>query len=405
MRATPAEIEVLQKIRITFSAKNITALDLLDKVCEIANQPFDYDRKFALVSFNCICGPEKIAIYSLNPKTAEILFNGEVLAVEKKLIEMGAEFFPSKSDVVAGGKEINAVCAYSRGMLMVKCEKEQIKRLDWILNVKHILDMGHIPRNTEEKSFPGQAEESTLEIQKKLSDIIIDHIEYEDVKVTECIKHILQRSKELDPEKKGIEIQTIINNEDDIPSITMLVDDIPLGDAVRYICRGANLKYRIHKDKVIIASQDVPLDPIVEKCYPVVESVNIEELDGEIEKYLRCRGISFVTGTRVIYDNEKRLLVVRQTVPVFREIEEIFTELCGYRTKFIFDKSNPVAAKIAGLKPGDFVEVKGEMQIKEAKFNGYPFPQPCFLIKDIEAIKNPVLPKLRKYEPKNASAE
>ena len=228
--------------------------------------------------------------------------------------------------------------------------------------------------------------------------LIVDHVEYEDVKTSEVISFLSRRSKELDPEGKGIDIQLILD-KDDNPSITMLCDDIPISDTISYVCRGANLKYRILNDKVIIASQNIPLDTVETRFFPIVDSSNINNIGNDVELYLKKKGELSLKGTSAGFCNDRKLLRITQASPEFEKMKDIIAFLCGYRTKFIFDKSSPVAAKIANLKQGDFVEVKGEMQIKEAKFNGYPFPQPCFLIKDIEAIRNPVLPKLRKYEP------
>ncbi|HBC86500.1 MAG TPA: hypothetical protein DCZ94_06055 [Lentisphaeria bacterium] len=396
LRANSEVREEWNKIKINYKAKNITAYDLLEKLSDISGIPCRCEGNFYIESDTFPQG-EKIvnAAYQINRKTSRSLFDGRILPRGEKIKGIPDNL----SDII----EKN-IFIWSSGEITfnIRRDKEIIKQLDWIFDVKYIpcpeLPESELDMKKSEAKFWG-----TLENRKKLSDISIDHIEFEDLKVTDCISFLIKRSKELAPDKKGVEIKSIINGE--VPKLTMLVDDITLGDAIRYICRAANLKYRILKDKVSIASQDVALDPIVEKIYPVFNMDVIAVLGkdlgylNDIEEFMKALGVCFVTGSGISYDKEKKLLIVKQTLDEFRKIDELLVEICGYRTQFIYEKNAQLSAKVASLYFEDCVEVKGEMQMKEAKINGYPFPLPCFLIKDINVIKNPVLPKLRKYEP------
>ncbi len=232
-------------------------------------------------------------------------------------------------------------------------------------------------------------DEGTSSIQKKLNDILIDHIEFEDVTIPTVVKYLKNRSRELDPEKQGVNILLRLNTGEkaaaaapatppagragapenapeaaegaaapaaspagDVPTITMLVDDIPLGDAIRYICRGANLKYRIERFAVVIAAQDIPLDELETRIYPV-EKEAFSELGvapaagggrgaaggaagaaagaaaagTEIEAYFRTRGISFPEGAKIVFDSRISRLIATNTPDNLTKIEDIIHEL------------------------------------------------------------------------------
>ena len=106
-------------------------------------------------------------------------------------------------------------------------------------------------------------------LKRKLEEIVIDHIEFEEVSIQNIINYLRKRSRDLDPEGKGINI--ILNlkgqessdkgaNEENDHPITIVVDKIPLKEAIEYITRGAGLKWRIFHNAVEIASKDVPFD-------------------------------------------------------------------------------------------------------------------------------------------------
>ena len=260
--------------------------------------------------------------------------------------------------------------------------RERITEVEW----KYVPPI--IPRTLSgNKEITGKEpilkDEGTSSIQKKLNDIIIDHIEFEDVTIPTVVKYLKNRSRELDPEKQGVNILLRLTGEKgapaaaatapsapapatgapaatpapaetsaavsgEVPTITMLVDDIPLGDAIRYICRGANLKYRIERFAVVIAAQDIPLDELETRIYPV-EKEAFSELGGapaaggggaaaaaaggggaggaaggaEIETYFRTRGISFPEGAKIVFDSRISRLIATNTPDNLTKIEEI----------------------------------------------------------------------------------
>lgn len=145
-------------------------------------------------------------------------------------------------------------------------------------------------------AFPFQTlfAEKETKIQKKLRDIVIDHIEVEEATIQAVVNLLRIRAKDLDPEKQGINIVLFLedpkkkaqaqkekakdNEDDDLideatgkdqKTITLIFDDISLGEAIKNICIAADLKYKIERYAVVIASKDFPMDKMETKIYPV----------------------------------------------------------------------------------------------------------------------------------------
>jgi len=97
------------------------------------------------------------------------------------------------------------------------------------------------------------------ELSDKLSEIIIDQIDFEDATITAVVNLLIQRSKELDPSatKTGVNILLRLTPEEVLttPKITMSLDGIPLGEVIRYICQACVLKYRVEERAVIMSSE------------------------------------------------------------------------------------------------------------------------------------------------------
>jgi beta-lactamase regulating signal transducer with metallopeptidase domain len=73
------------------------------------------------------------------------------------------------------------------------------------------------------------------------SKIIIPSIEFRDATLTECIDFILIKSRDLDPDKKGVNI-IVKPGGDTSARITLSLKDVPLSEALRYCAELANHK-------------------------------------------------------------------------------------------------------------------------------------------------------------------
>ena len=88
--------------------------------------------------------------------------------------------------------------------------------------------------------------------QEKLQNLVSPKVVFDEVPISSAISQLQQLSKELDPEQTGVEI--VIDNTVDPAekTVTMKAENLPLGAAIKYICKMTNLKYKIEADGVIV---------------------------------------------------------------------------------------------------------------------------------------------------------
>ncbi len=250
-----------------------------------------------------------------------------------------------------------------------------------------------IPRSTsiglrEKVSEDIIKDDSDSGINRKLKEIIIDHIEFEDVTIPTVVKYLKQRSKDRDPEKVGVNIFLRLSGGSadaaaakpaegeaapaaatSAATVTMVVDDIALGEAIRYICRAANLKSRIERYAVVIASQDVPLDEVETRIYPLEkEALDIIGGGGDkaaVQQYFEKRGIAFPVGAKIVYDERISRLIVTNTPDNLGKIEDIIREMN------VVDPQVLIQAKFVEITQNDLEELGFQYTIADAGNNSY----------------------------------
>jgi len=235
---------------------------------------------------------------------------------------------------------------------------------------------------SDEAPEPIEREELGSKIKEKLANITIDHMEFEDASISAVVNLLRVRAKDLDPQKEGVNIFLRLGNvaapaasgkdaeaEDDFldedgedgedgeaaeedddeliddamgeggggaeQTITIMFEDLALGDAIRNICIAADMNYRVEEYAVIIAAKSVALDNLETRIYPVEQDA-FSEMGAEeteegsttsVQDYFSRRGISFPTEARIVYDNSISRLIATNTHENLRKIEQIIHEL------------------------------------------------------------------------------
>lgn len=87
-------------------------------------------------------------------------------------------------------------------------------------------------------------------INKKMKEIRIDHMEFEDAALPRIFAYLEKRSAELDPERKGVKIK--LDPDSFKNGVTIFVDEIPLGEAIRCLCRAGGLDYEILETEIAV---------------------------------------------------------------------------------------------------------------------------------------------------------
>ena len=110
-------------------------------------------------------------------------------------------------------------------------------------------------QNTTEKNTEAITQNPT---EKKLSSIVIDKFEFQEVSIQMLVDYLGKKSIELDPEKKGVNIVLKLNDDmkKNPPKVTITLKGVSLGDAIKYVCTVSNLDYRIEPQVVLISSKD-----------------------------------------------------------------------------------------------------------------------------------------------------
>ena len=116
--------------------------------------------------------------------------------------------------------------------------------------------MENIPR--EQSVLPDQEAreytETSSPLYEKSRKLIVPSIEFIDRGVTDAIDYLREKSKEIDPERTGVQImvtgQSRGKNVD--KKVTFSLQNVPLYDAIRYLCLQADLKFRINEKSQII---------------------------------------------------------------------------------------------------------------------------------------------------------
>lgn len=264
---------------------------------------------------------------------------------------------------------------------------------------------------TESVITPVNKENVLDKIQQKLKSIVIDRIAFEEVTLPTVVKYLKQRSKQLDPEKTGVNIflrlsqrkpaaaaeaggdtdwgdtgdkkdgdkkaegedsedseSTESSSEEsssessgngEIPPISLSVENIELGAAITYVCKLAGVKYRVEKYAVVIASNDVPLEDVETQIYPLDEEAigKIGDDSEAVRKHFEARGILFPAGAKIVYDSKISRLIATNTPDNLKRIEDI-----------IYNELNAVDPQV--LIQTKFVEI-AQNDLQELGFQYY----------------------------------
>ncbi|HBC86569.1 MAG TPA: hypothetical protein DCZ94_06405 [Lentisphaeria bacterium] len=397
-------------LRVTIKCKNISAMDLIDKIGKLTEEEYGFTKNESVVNtvrfiFGLADDWRGENRYSINPKAFRQLFGDDNSPenVKRKFAGAGVDLSDNESKVI--------VWSWS---CLVIAKEGLLKQVDKVLGVNYFFKMDLWSDEIFDTEYPFDSMnimdtgEASKEMREKLDKIEFGEIEFDDVKVSDLLDYMAKMSRSLDPEGKGVEIELRLSKEDAEgegnfkSTLSPSIDSINLRGALRYVCEKAKLKCKVGKDKIIVASRYLPLYPIETKYYPVVKYFDDEPVsEDDVKNYLSATRIPFCDGTSVEYIKEKKLFKATLTTDAFEKLPYVLFAVWGYTHAFIYEKDSQIKEKISTLKPGVPVMVKGVPFFMDCKLDGLDFKQPCFLIKDIEAIKNPVLPKLRKYEPAN----
>lgn len=104
---------------------------------------------------------------------------------------------------------------------------------------------------------------------KKLQDIIYPGADFEEEPAADVFSLIMRRSRELDPDKKGINITFSDFNEDKF--VTLKMGKLPIGELIRYVCMYTGLKYKVDHRGITIGEST--LDNMSDQTFTMSNSL------------------------------------------------------------------------------------------------------------------------------------
>ena len=108
------------------------------------------------------------------------------------------------------------------------------------------------------------------ELYNRLNELMIDHIEFEDVELPSVILQLRARSKELDPNGEGFNIIVPQAEKYANKLVTLNLDQIPLYEVIRYICKITGLSFRIDEtDKIITIGSGSDVSDMITRYIPI----------------------------------------------------------------------------------------------------------------------------------------
>jgi general secretion pathway protein D len=186
----------------------------------------------------------------------------------------------------------------------------------------------------------------TSAINRKLDDIIIPRVDFNDATIREALDFLKQRAvaldtSEQDPSRRGVNIVLKLSPEapEAQQRISLSLNDVPLRTAIDYVAKAANLKLKIEPYAVVVVPQSEPTDILITKEYKVPPSFitalpassdssasagggGIQVAPGSMSsvaarstarQFLEANGVTFPTGASANFLTASSKLIVKNT--------------------------------------------------------------------------------------------
>lgn len=228
-----------------------------------------------------------------------------------------------------------------------------------------------LPAKRPDANETVEAKSSKTALSDKLNSIIIKNINFTDVNIQTVVKYLAEESKRLDSAGTGINIALGINEEElaNIPTVTMNLESVPLGEVIRYLCQSCGLKYRVDDQVLTIGTDAIdPMDTrffkvrsaLITRIAPVAGAAEGGAAGGEdtfgeedmfdtattfedadtatrttkrsvtttaLKAYFAERGVPFPENSTIAYDKRAGKLVVKNTHENLRRLDTLLRAL------------------------------------------------------------------------------
>ncbi|MCX6979267.1 MAG: hypothetical protein NTV08_00720 [Verrucomicrobia bacterium] len=325
------DAEVGNGTRITLTLNNVPLIEVIKYITDLANVKYKIE-------------PDAVRIVPIGSATEEMVVKKWRVppSVFRSAVQPNA---PTARDfLIASGVSFSAGASatYSSASatLFVKNAQDQIDLVDQIIEIA----ASEAPTDSTSQNIklplsgPSTAPRTSA-IQSKLKGIIFPKIDFRDTTVREAFEFLSEKAKALDPHGDGVNIVLRLGDEhrSDAPGggtrITLMLNNVPLIEVIKYVTNLANLKYKIEPFAITI----VPLGALTEELFTkqwrvppdlmwVLSSAGkVSETDAK--GALAAAGVSFPQGSVAMYSPVTSTLLVKNTQDNLDLLENIITSL------------------------------------------------------------------------------
>lgn len=286
-------------------------------------------------------------------------------------------------------------------------DKERISEVSWKMTTPIIPEVKKDGRQVVDS--PVTKYMPVSKIRQKLKSIIIPRLDFEDITVETAVRHLREQSKQLDPEGVGINIFLRLkapkvkdsaldkgvaggagdkeitvaagggppkpgeeeeeDEEDKEESsgadagdggvgkkvVDLVLVKRNLYQAIYFLCKAANLKFRIEKYAVVIAAKNIALDDLETKIFPVEQGA-LAAVGGDdaasLKEYFKDRGIKFPNGAKIVYDSRISRLIATNTLDNLNRLESIIQNELSSKDPMV-----QIQAKFIEIEQNDLKEL------------------------------------------------
>jgi len=407
-------MDVVAKVeKKSFSKDYAEAIKLCNKAAEIyppCKKKMDEKIKKFTVLRNAAARRYETSENKLIPRKKEQAYDTQVLLKQADVLIKAGRYSLAKekyeqillSDIysykaIEGLRSVNKQINKMGTRRLYTQDKERIAEVAWEMTTPIIPEVRSDGRKAINEPVKKYMEVS--KIRQKLKSIIIPRLDFEDITVETAVRHLREQSKQLDPEGVGIniflrlkapsvkdsaldagtagapgagapgqEVAVAANEEEEDEedgeegdeSVGKSVVDLVLVkrnlyQAIYFLCKAANLKFRIEKYAVVIAAKNIALDDLETKIFPVEQGA-LAAVGGDdtasLKEYFKDRGIKFPSGAKIVYDSRISRLIATNTLENLDRLESIIQNELSSKDPMV-----QIQAKFIEIEQNDLKEL------------------------------------------------
>jgi general secretion pathway protein D len=211
---------------------------------------------------------------------------------------------------------------------------------------------------------------TNFDIDQKLKSIILS-LDFTDVTIEQATNYLYTESKRLDePTHKGIPFIIQPDASSSAKTITLTLNNVPVGEALRYICQLADVKYKVQDYAISIVPFSASTEDLISRTFvvqpsfvqppenntpsgggfdtnpnvarPIIsENAPKQAALNSVQAVLEAKGVKFPTGASAVYTPATNTLTIVDSADQMELIEELVngaqapTYMVRIATKFV----------------------------------------------------------------------